>query len=56
MVWEGWWAVIVTVMVSTTVPINKKQKKVGMKYLAKIPSESSLCVRDAAYDLLAPGV
>ena len=29
-------------MVSTTAPINKKQKKVGMKYLARILWESSL--------------
>ena len=34
--WEEWCAVIVTATVSTTAPINKKQKKVGMKYLAKI--------------------
>ena len=35
-VWGEWCTVTVTVMISTTVPINKKQKKVGMKYLAKI--------------------
>ena len=34
--WEGWCAVIVTATVSMTAPINKKQKKVGMRYLAKI--------------------
>ena len=34
--WEEWRAVRVTATVSTTAPINKKQKKVGMKYLAKI--------------------
>ena len=34
--WEVWCAVIVTATVSTTAPINKKQKKVGMKYLGKI--------------------
>ena len=32
----------VTAIVSTTAPINKKQKKVGIKYLAKILGESSL--------------
>ena len=32
----------VTVTVSTTAPTSKKQKKVGMKYLAKILWESSL--------------
>ena len=40
--WEEWCAVIVTAMVSMTAPISKKQKKVGMKYLAKILWESSL--------------
>ena len=35
-VWEVWCTVIVSVAISTTAPINKKQKKVGMKYLAKI--------------------
>ena len=35
-VWEEWCTVTVTVTVSTTAPINKKQKKVGMKYLVKI--------------------
>ena len=40
--WEEWCAVIVTATVSTTAPINKKQKMVGMKYLAKILCESSL--------------
>ena len=29
-------------MVSTTAPNSKKQKKMGMKYLAKILGESSL--------------
>ena len=40
--WEVWCTVTVTVMVSTTAPINKKQKKVGIKYLAKILWVSSL--------------
>ena len=40
--WEVWYTVIVTVTASTTAPISKKQKKVGMKYLAKILWESSL--------------
>ena len=40
--WEVWCTVIVTVTVSTTAPNSKKQKKVGMKYLAKILWESSL--------------
>ena len=35
-VWGEWCAVIVTATVSTTAPNNKKQKKVGMKYLVKI--------------------
>ena len=34
--WEEWCTVTVTVTVSMTAPINKKQKKIGMKYLAKI--------------------
>ena len=34
--WGEWCAVLVTATVSTTAPNNKKQKKVGMKYLAKI--------------------
>ena len=34
--WGEWCTVIVTATVSTTAPINKKQKKVGIKYLAKI--------------------
>ena len=34
--WEEWCAVRVTATVSTTAPINKKQKKVGMKYLVRI--------------------
>ena len=34
--WEEWCAVIVAATVSTTAPIKKKQKKVGMKYLATI--------------------
>ena len=37
-----WWTVRVTVTISTTAPINKKQKKVGIKYLAKILWDSSL--------------
>ena len=37
-----WCAVIVTATVSTTAPISKKQKKVGIKYLAKILWDSSL--------------
>ena len=41
-VWEEWCTVIVTVTISTTAPISKKQKKVGIKYLAKILGESSL--------------
>ena len=41
-VWGEWWTARVTVTVSTTAPINKKQKKVGMKYLAKVLSDSSL--------------
>ena len=40
--WEVWCAVMVTAIVSMTAPNNKKQKKVGMKYLAKILWESSL--------------
>ena len=40
--WVVWCTVIVTVTVSTTAPNNKKQKKVGMKYLAKILWESGL--------------
>ena len=34
--WGVWCTVTVTVMISMTAPINKKQKKVGIKYLAKI--------------------
>ena len=41
-VWEVWCTVTVTVSISTTAPTSKKQKKVGMKYLAKILWESSL--------------
>ena len=41
-VWEEWCSVTVTETISTTAPINKKQKKVGMKYLDKILWESSL--------------
>ena len=37
-----WCTVRVTVTVSTTAPSSKKQKKVGIKYLAKILWESSL--------------
>ena len=40
--WGEWHTVTVTVTVSMTAPSNKKQKKVGMKYLAKILRESSL--------------
>ena len=40
--WEVWCTVTDTVTVSTTAPSSKKQKKVGMKYLAKILGESSL--------------
>ena len=40
--WGEWCAVRVTATVSTTAPINKKQKKEGIKYLAKILEESSL--------------
>ena len=40
--WGEWCTVVVTVTVSMTAPINKKQKKVGIKYLAKILWESSL--------------
>ena len=40
--WGEWHAAIVTATVSTTAPINKKQKKVGMKYLAKILWGASL--------------
>ena len=41
-VWEVWCTVTVTVTVSTTAPISKKQKKVGIKYLSKILGEFSL--------------
>ena len=34
--WGEWCTVTVTVTISATAPINKKQKKVGIKYLAKI--------------------
>ena len=34
--WEEWCTVTVTVTISTTAPSNKKQRKVGIKYLAKI--------------------
>ena len=40
--WEVWCTVKVTVTVSMTAPISKKQKKVGIKYLAKILWKSSL--------------
>ena len=40
--WGEWCAVTVTATISTTALINKKQKKVGMKYLMKILWESSL--------------
>ena len=42
MEWEVWCSVTVTVMISMTAPISKKQKKVGMRYLARILGESSL--------------
>ena len=42
MEWEVWCTVTVTVTISTTAPISKKQKKVGVKYLARIFGESSL--------------
>ena len=40
--WEVWCTVTVTVTISSIAPINKKQKKVGIKYLAKILCGSSL--------------
>ena len=40
--WGEWCTVTVTVTVSTTAPINKKQKKVGIKYLVRILRGSSL--------------
>ena len=40
--WGEWCTVTVTVMISMTAPINKKQKKVGIKYLAKILWGSNL--------------
>ena len=40
--WVEWCAGIVIATVSKTAPINKRQKKVGMKYLAKILWGSSL--------------
>ena len=40
--WEVWCTVRVTVTVSMTAPISKKQKKVGIKYLAKMLWCSSL--------------
>ena len=40
--WGEWCTVMVTVTISMTAPINKKQKKVGIKYLAKILWGSSL--------------
>ena len=40
--WGEWCTVTVTVTISTTALINKKQKKVGIKYLAKILWDSSL--------------
>ena len=42
MEWGEWCAVKVTATVSMTAPNNMKQKKVGIKYLAKILWESSL--------------
>ena len=41
-VWGVWWTVRVTVTISMTAPINKKQRKVGIKYLARILWDSSL--------------
>ena len=41
-VWEECCTVKVTVTISTTAPTSKKQKKVGMKYLARILWVSSL--------------
>ena len=41
-VWGEWCTVTVTVTVSTTAPIRKKQKRVGIKYLVKILWSSSL--------------
>ena len=41
-VWGEWCTVTVTVTVSMTAPISKKQKKEGIKYLAKILWGSSL--------------
>ena len=40
--WEEWCIVTVTVTVSTTAPISKKQKREGMKYLGKRLGNSSL--------------
>ena len=40
--WGERCAVEVTAIVGTTAPNNKKQKKVGIKYLAKMLWESSL--------------
>ena len=57
-VWGVWWTVRVTVTVSTTAPINKKQKKVGIKYLAKILWNSSLILLvqcSLAFSLYATG-
>ena len=36
--WGEWCTVTVTVTISTTAPNSKKQKKAGMKYLAKMSS------------------
>ena len=41
-VWGEWCTATITVTISTTASISKRQKKVGMKYLAKILGESSL--------------
>ena len=40
--WGELCTVTVTVTISTTAPNSKKQKKEGMRYLAKILGESSL--------------
>ena len=41
-VWGECCTVTVTAIGGTTAPISKKQKKVGIKYLAKILGDSSL--------------
>ena len=44
-----WCAVVVTATVSMTAPISKKQKKMGVRYLAKILWESSLILLVQCY-------